>query len=353
VAVIKEIRFKQVVRPLKTTFATALGKKRVMRSVLVTASTDSGAEGAGEVPTSAAFKNESIGAICRVLKEAANRVGGAEVDGWASLVAGLRADFPRARMTLSGLEVALFRAAIAERGVSEHLYWGGRAQRIETDITLPALRDSALLAQWTDRAVRQGFTAYKLKATGRAERDLETVALVYGLLKRTSGAFRLRIDCNQGYTREGFLAFADTLEKSRYEIELFEQPLHKDDFDGLAYIKGRSHAPIILDESVAGVQDAQRAIDHNLGDGINIKIAKSGIGESMRIMELARRHHMKLMVGCMIETMVGLSAAIFMAAGSGAFDFVDLDAVHFLYGRNDYPGISREGRAFVVRGERR
>lgn len=101
------------------------------------------------------------------------------------------------------------------------------------------------------------------------------------------------------------------------------------------------------------MQDAQRAIDHNLGDGINIKIAKSGIGESMRIIELARRRHMKLMAGCMVETMVGLSAAIFMASGSGAFDFVDLDAVHFLYGRNDYPGISREGREFVVRGEPR
>ena len=349
VALIREIRFRQVLRPLKTTFATALGRKRVMRSVLVTASTDSGAEGAGEVPTSAAFKGETIGAICRVLKEAAGKVVGEEVDGWASLVAGLRAYFPRARMTLSGLDTALFRAALSERGVSEHLYWGGRAQRIETDITLPALRNSAVLAQWTDRAVRQGFTAYKLKATGKVERDLEVVALVYGLLKRTSGSFTMRIDGNQGYTRDAFLAFADALQKSRYEIELFEQPLRKDDFDGLAYIKERSPAPIILDESVTGVQDAQRVVDNNLGDGINVKIAKSGIGESMQIIEMARRHHMKLMAGCMIETMVGLSAAIFMASGSGAFDFVDLDAVHFLYGRNVYPGIEREGRAFIVR----
>jgi L-alanine-DL-glutamate epimerase-like enolase superfamily enzyme len=350
VAVIKDIKLKQVVRPLRTTFATALGKKRVMRSVIVTVTTDGGAEGAGEVPTSAAFKSETVSAICRVLKDAARKIRGAEIDVWASLAAGLRTDFPRARMTLSGLETALFRAAIAERGIGEHLYWGGRAHRIETDITLPALTDGALLARWTARAARMGFTAYKLKVSGKAERDLETVALVYELLKRTCGPFRLRLDGNQAYTREGFLAFVDSLEKSRCEIELFEQPIHKDDYEGLAYIKERSPVPIILDESVTGVQDAQRAVDHNLGDGINIKIAKSGIGESMQILELARRRRMKLMVGCMIETMVGLSAAIFMTAGSAAFDFVDLDAVHFLYGGNNYPGITREGRAFVVHG---
>jgi hypothetical protein len=48
--------------------------------------------------------------------------------------------------------------------------------------------------------------------------------------------------------------------------------------------------------------------------------------------------------------MVGLSAAVFFAAGAGAFDFIDLDAVHFLYGKNTYPGILREGPSFLVGG---
>ena len=227
-----------------------------------------------------------MGAICRVLKDAAARIEGAQIDGWASLTAGLHADFPRARMTLSGLEVALFRAAIAERGVTEHLYWGGHTQRIETDITLPVLSHDAQLTQWTERAERSGFTAYKLKVSGKMERDIEAVGLVYGLLKRTSAVFSLRIDCNQAYSRDGFLAFAEALLKARYEIELFEQPLRKDDFEGLAYVTERSPVPIILDESVVGANDAQRVADHGLGHGINVKVAKSGIGESMQILEL-------------------------------------------------------------------
>ena len=198
--------------------------------------------------------------------------------------------------------------------------------------------------------MRKGFAAYKLKVSGDVERDLKTVGLVQSILKEKAGDYRLRLDGNQGYTPETFLAFVDSLQGRRYAIELFEQPLRKDDFRGLAYIKERSPLPVILDESVAGIRDAQRAVDNNLGHGINIKIAKSGIAESMRILELAGRSGMKLMVGCMIETMVGLSSAIFMAAGSGAFDFMDLDAVHFLYGGNAYPGIVREGRAFIVHG---
>jgi hypothetical protein len=54
----------------------------------------------------------------------------------------------------------------------------------------------------------------------------------------------------------------------------------------------------------------------------------------------------------MIETMVGLSAAVFFAAGAGAFDFIDLDAVHFLYGENAYPGIGIVGPSFFIGGTR-
>ena len=174
------------------------------------------------------------------------------------------------------------------------------------------------------------------------------VAFIHGLLGAKMARFRLRLDGNQGYTAKTFLAFVDFLQKMRVPIELFEQPLPRDAFKGLAYIKERCPIPIILDETILTVEDARRAVDHNLCHGINIKIAKSGIGESMKLLELARRHRMKLMAGCMIETMVGLSAAVFFAAGTGAFDFIDLDAVHFLYGENAYPGIARNGPSFLI-----
>jgi L-alanine-DL-glutamate epimerase-like enolase superfamily enzyme len=345
---IKEIRFREAARPLRTTFATSLGSRQQLRSIIVKATLDDGAEGAGEAPTSASFKDETVEAIGRVLQEGCFRLKGVKIDEAAERLVALKAAFPAAPMAMSGLETALFRARLASDGTPEHLYWGGRLSRIETDITLPILTDKQALSSWIEAAVRKGFTAYKAKASGNLARDRETVAFIYRRLGEKMARFRLRLDGNQGYTAETFLAFVDFLQKERIEIELFEQPLPGNDFEGLAYVAGRCPMPLILDEAICSIEDARRMVDHHLGDGINIKIAKSGISESMKILELARAHGLKLMVGCMIETMVGLSAAVFLAAGAGAFDFIDLDAVHFLYGRNAYPGIDRVGSSFLI-----
>jgi L-alanine-DL-glutamate epimerase-like enolase superfamily enzyme len=350
---IKEIRFRALCKALRTTFATSLGRKQHLHSVIVKVTLDNAAIGVGEIPTSAAFKDETIAAIGRVLRQARLRLKGAEIGDYAERLHSLRSLFPAAVMTISGLETALFRASLASRGTPEHVYWGGREGRIETDITLPILQDRQALVSWIEDAVGKGFTAYKVKVSGNLEQDREMVAFIYRLLGEKRARFRLRLDGNQGYTVKNFLAFADFLEKMRFEIELFEQPLPKDAFEDLAYIKERCPIPLILDETIVTVEDARRVVDHNLGDGINIKIAKSGIGESIKLLELARCHGMKLMVGCMIETMVGLSAAVFFAAGTGAFDFIDLDAVHFLYGGNAYPGIVRVGPSFLVGGTER
>jgi L-alanine-DL-glutamate epimerase-like enolase superfamily enzyme len=345
---IRGIRFRGVQRPLRTTFSTALGQKRRLQSILVRVVLDDGVSGVGEIPTSAAFADETPSVIARVLREAGPRLLGAPVDDYGRLIDGLRRDFPQTVMTISGLDVALFRAFLARRQIPEHRYWGGHLGRLETDITLPFVTDREVLAAWIGFAARKGFTTYKLKVSGNLDQDRAVLSSVHELLHLRVGRFHLRLDGNQGYTQKTFLAFLDYIQKERYGIELFEQPLRKDDFHGLASIKERSPLPIILDETILSAADARRAIDNNLGDGINIKIAKSGIGESTRLLELARSHRMKVMIGCMIETMVGLSAAVQLAAGAGSFDFIDLDAVYFLYGKNAYPGIEREGPAFLV-----
>ena len=347
-AAIGEVRFREIERPLRTFFSTALGRKHRLHNVRVEVVLRGGGSGTGEVPTSAAFKAETIGKIGRVLRQAAQRLRGTDVNDWARSTGDLRRRFPEAPMTISGLEVALFRACLSGQGVSEHAYWGGRLRRLATDITLPLATDSRVLAPWLDFAARRGFTTYKVKVSGNLERDRETVSFVHRALEERVPAFRLRLDGNQGYTPDTFLAFFDYVQKKGYGIELFEQPLEKHAYEGLAYIKKRSPLPIILDETVLTAADARRVIEHDLGHGINIKIAKSGISESQRIVQLARQHGLKLMVGCMIETMAGLSAAVFFATGSGAFDFIDLDSVYFLYGKNAYPGIGREGPAFLV-----
>jgi L-Ala-D/L-Glu epimerase len=345
---IKNVLFQTIVRPLKTTFSTFLGHKREMVSVYVTVLLDNGDHGTGEVPTSFAFRQESPKAIIRTLAGARRKLIGVPIDEWAEWTAAFRKRQKGRPMTASGIEVALFRAWLGEHNQSEHSYWGGTCNRLETDITIPYLTDESVAEKWVKGAARKGFTAYKLKMGGDEARDRKFLSLVHAILEDTVAGFCLRLDGNQCYSVDQFLHFVDHLEKESFAVELIEQPLGKDEFCGYQKIRNRTAIPVILDESVSSYQDATRAIENDLCDGINVKVAKTGLNESLSILEISRQAGKKLMVGCMIETMVGLSAAISFAAGTGAFDFIDLDSVHFLYGRNRYSGIDLWGPKISV-----
>ena len=345
---IEDVRFREVTRPLRTPFSTSLGRKELLRSVIVSVGLASGASGAGEVPTSIAFKAEDLSVIRKVLAEARDAIRGTSIEGYGELVDRLRAAHPSAFMTISGLEVALFRAFLASRSIRESSYWGERCSHIETDITIPFLPDEQSLSRWVDWTISRGFKAYKLKVSGEVEQDMAILSYVHRVLEARVPKFRLRLDGNQGYTTATFRAMVRSIEKSAMAIEFFEQPLPKDDLRGYEKIREYGSIPVILDETILSLSDARTAIENNLCDGMNIKIAKSGLAESMKIAALARKHKKKLMIGSMIETMTGLSAAIFLAAGTGDFDYIDLDGAHFLYGRNIYPDITVQGPVFTV-----
>jgi L-alanine-DL-glutamate epimerase-like enolase superfamily enzyme len=68
----------------------------------------------------------------------------------------------------------------------------------------------------------------------------------------------------------------------------------------------------------------------------------------LKILHLAQRAKLKLMIGCMTETFVGLSAAIYFAAGTGAFDYIDLDSIHFLHHHRQYNDITIDGRFYHI-----
>ena len=270
------------------------------------------------------------------------------VDAYEEQVRRFRECFPYARMTISGLEVALFRAFLKSTERSEHAFFGARLRELETDITIPFVPDEAALAQWIDYAARKGFRTFKAKVSGNLVEDKRFLTLVCGLIGKFRRSYRLRLDGNQGFTVVSFFDLMDFIHKKGYPVELFEQPLQKGDLAGLRTVTKAALLPIILDESVESLPDMSRVVEAGACDGINVKIAKSGVRESLDIVRAARKHGLKLMIGCMTETMVGLSMAIYCAAGGVAFDYIDVDSVYLLHHRNRYQNITIEGPRFVI-----
>ena len=86
-----------------------------------------------------------------------------------------------------------------------------------------------------------------------------------------------------GFQKEFRTLLCEYANRKEYPVELFEQPLKKDDYPGLKELAGRSPYPVILDETVFSRNDMDKAITERLGHGVNIKIAKSGITESLAI----------------------------------------------------------------------
>src|ERR1035437_1402905 len=127
-SVIQRLSHRVVVRPMKTTFATSLGAKKAATSVLVKVSLSDGCEGLGEVPTSFVMPHETPAAISAILDEAREIFTDNAIDDYPQILARLRKRHPTFHMTLAGLEVALFRAALPAAPASEWRHWGGRSK---------------------------------------------------------------------------------------------------------------------------------------------------------------------------------------------------------------------------------
>jgi len=107
---------------------------------------------------------------------------------------------------------------------------------------------------------------------------------------------------------------------------LFEQPVHRDDWDGLRYVSNiareRYGVSVAADESCRSIVDIYKIVEGNVLDVINIKLAKVGVMGALEIIEKAKAAGLDLMIGGMVETRLAMGFAGQLAAGLGCFKYV-------------------------------
>lgn len=158
---------------------------------------------------------------------------------------------------------------------------------------------------------------YKIKL-GTAH-DLE---IIRELRKHTASTFR--IDANCAWTAEQAISYSEELAK--LNVEFMEQPLGKDDLEGMKEVYKHSKLPVIADESCIVESDVKKC--HGLFHGINVKLVKAGgITPGLRMIHEAKSLGMKTMVGCMTESSIGISAIAHIAP---LLDYVDMDGAMLL-----------------------
>ena len=163
-----------------------------------------------------------------------------------------------------------------------------------------------------DKMKETPWPIYKIKLG--TEHDIE---IITELRKHTSSV--IRIDANAAWKADEALQKINAFK--HLGVELIEQPLAKDDWEGMKFLFERSPLPLFADESCVAETDVQKC--HKHFHGINIKLTKcSGITPARRMITKARELYMKIMVGSMNESSVGTSAVAHLLP---LLDHVDMD----------------------------
>ncbi len=153
---------------------------------------------------------------------------------------------------------------------------------------------------------------------------------------------RLRLDANAGWTREQAARLIPRL--AQYDIEFIEQPLAEGDIEGLKWLRAQNlGAAIFADESIRSAQDV--AAHAGAVDGVVIKLMKScGVREALRSIHTAHALGLQVMLGCMVETSLGVSAAAQLAP---LCEYIDLDGP-LLIQNDPFLGVTYQGATLVL-----
>ena len=294
---------------------------------------DAGLTGIGEAAPSG-YYGENAASVLRALKGAPAMLGGDPLGLEATLdrlSSGLPGD-PSAR---AAVDIALHDLAAQRLGVPLYRWLGlDPGKTPVTSFTIGIDEPEAIRRKVRAAA---GYPALKVKLG--SVNDLEIMRTIRG---ETDA--RIRIDANAGWTVDQAVEMVDRL--SEYDVELVEQPLPPGSPEDWRRVREAAVMPIFADESVLVSQDVPAM--SGLVDGVNVKLMKSGgIREALRLIHTARAHRMGVMIGCMIETSVAITAAAHL---SPLADYADLDG-NLLISNDPFSGATvRQGRLFLPEG---
>lgn len=223
---------------------------------------------------------------------------------------------PEDRFALSALDMAAHDWYGKRLGKTTRAVWGLKDQSIpQSSFTIGIDEVGKMVEKLREAA---GWGIYKIKLGTR--HDLEIVAA----LRRETSA-RFRVDANCGWEVE------ETIENSKalreLGVEFIEQPLPPQaTIEQKREVFSQSVLPIIADEDCQIERDV--ALCHGLYHGINVKVCKcGGLTPALAMLRQARSLKMQTMIGCMVESSIGISAAAQLAA---LLDYADLDGAELL-----------------------
>lgn len=306
--------------PLEEPFSFALGTVSEIENALVTVEAEDGTVGCGEASPFPPVTGETQGSVMSIVRQAAPLVEDEHLQNYRRTTEEIRSLFAGNPTALFAIETAVLDAYCRSRGMSMAELVGGTPRPVDTALTLPATdpEDVSALAR---TATSLGYDVLKMKADGDRPTDEARVREASTAAPDT----RIIVDANQAYTPKNAVRLVESLREDGVAIDLLEQPVSRTDIEGLGYVRSSLNVPVAADEAVATPADAFELARRNAADLINVKLGKSGFLGAMEIAAIATAADLQLMIGCMVESKIGIHTSAHLAAGTGSFRYIDLD----------------------------
>ncbi len=321
---IKSIQFGMLKVPLKTPFKTAMRTVEYIEDVVVLMKTDTGHTGYGSAPATAVITGETHGSIIEAIKTIIGPIIiGQQIENLNNLTNSIRSSIVRNFSAKAATEIAIYDLFGQLYKAPLYKLLGGGDNSITTDITISVdyidkMVDDAL------KAIDLGFETLKVKVGKDPALDIERIKSIYAAVNDRA---LIRLDANQGWTPKQTVFVLRALEDAGVRLELVEQPVKGEDIEGMKYVTERVSTPIMADESSFGPREANELIRTRAADIINIKLMKTGgISNAIKVADIAGTYGVECMIGCMLESSIGVAAAAHIAAAkSSVITKVDLD----------------------------
>ncbi len=314
--------------PLKNPFITSLRRVDVLEDLVVIVECDDGTVGYGEGAPTPVITGETMGSMIAYIDHIKPHILGREIEDFDAILHVVHSLIVKNTTAKSALEIALYDLKAKSEKLPLFRMLGGTQTTFSTDITISMGEiDKMILDSLSYVAL--GYDTLKIKIGDNPQKDVERIVAIHNALDKH---IKLRLDANQGWSAKESVTLLHALEKQGIVAEFIEQPVPADDFEGLKYIKERVETPLLADESIFSVKDAQKLLEMQAIDYVNIKLAKTaGITQALELADLSKTFGVKCMIGCMLEGPISVAAGVHVAsAKADIITMLDLDAVSLL-----------------------
>ena len=320
---IQSIEIGKVSIPLKKPFKTALRTVHSAEDIIVKVIANSGEVGFGNAPPTAVITGDSQDSIIAAIRDTlAPKLVGMEIDNLEGIMAALDTGMLHNCSAKAALDIAVYDLFGKRYGLPLYKLFGGYCRSMETDLTI-SLNEPDEMVRDSLEAVAEGSTALKLKVGNDPALDIRRVQAIRDAV---GPVVKIRLDANQGWNAKEAVRTIRRFEADGLDIELIEQPVKAHDFDGLKYVTDHVETDIMADESAFGPYEVFRLLSMRACDLVNIKLMKAGgLHNAVKIAHFAETMGVQCMMGCMLESKVGITAAASLAAGKRIVTRADLD----------------------------